>query len=112
MFACFFFLEEDGIRDTSVTGVQTCALPIYGGPRNGPPYPPTPGAPRRSRGTPRYSNRLLQTPRVERAEIHRRGGRSEERRVGKEWLECGPAPSQQKTIAEIEELKSIPYLTG
>src|SRR5437879_8318694 len=26
---CFFFLQaEDGIRDTSVTGVQTCALPI------------------------------------------------------------------------------------
>src|ERR1017187_9524804 len=24
----FFFQEEDGIRDTSVTGVQTCALPI------------------------------------------------------------------------------------
>src|SRR5437763_3045721 len=24
----FFFHEEDGIRDTSVTGVQTCALPI------------------------------------------------------------------------------------
>src|SRR5437879_12394998 len=26
---CFFFQAEDGIRDTSVTGVQTCALPIY-----------------------------------------------------------------------------------
>src|SRR5437879_11812768 len=25
---CFFFQAEDGIRDTSVTGVQTCALPI------------------------------------------------------------------------------------
>src|ERR1017187_8988297 len=37
----FFFQAEDGIRDTSVTGVQTCALPISaeancqgGGPRN------------------------------------------------------------------------------
>src|SRR5437762_2275483 len=31
MAACgpvFFFQAEDGIRDTSVTGVQTCALPI------------------------------------------------------------------------------------
>src|SRR5436189_1305293 len=27
----FFFQAEDGIRDTSVTGVQTCALPISGG---------------------------------------------------------------------------------
>src|SRR5690606_41052683 len=26
----FFFLAEDGIRDFHVTGVQTCALPIYG----------------------------------------------------------------------------------
>src|SRR5207237_7110077 len=25
---CFFFQAEDGIRDSSVTGVQTCALPI------------------------------------------------------------------------------------
>src|SRR6185503_10473398 len=27
----FFFQAEDGIRDVAVTGVQTCALPIYGG---------------------------------------------------------------------------------
>src|SRR5256885_4921915 len=26
----FFFQAEDGIRDYKVTGVQTCALPIYG----------------------------------------------------------------------------------
>src|SRR5207245_6300776 len=25
---CFFFQAEDGIRDATVTGVQTCALPI------------------------------------------------------------------------------------
>src|SRR5207249_7567266 len=25
----FFFRAEDGIRDRNVTGVQTCALPIY-----------------------------------------------------------------------------------
>src|SRR5260370_39901507 len=28
MFSFFFFQAEDGIRDSSVTGVQTCALPI------------------------------------------------------------------------------------
>src|SRR5437763_8199791 len=40
VYLCFFFFQaEDGIRDTSVTGVQTCALPIShahcraGGPR-------------------------------------------------------------------------------
>src|SRR5256885_9537999 len=26
---CFIFQAEDGIRDYKVTGVQTCALPIY-----------------------------------------------------------------------------------
>src|SRR5258707_9817368 len=26
----FFFQAEDGIRDIGVTGVQTCALPIFG----------------------------------------------------------------------------------
>src|SRR6476661_9079951 len=31
----FFFQAEDGIRDSSVTGVQTCALPISNAP-NGP----------------------------------------------------------------------------
>src|SRR2546425_3130261 len=29
MLAFFFFQAEDGIRDKLVTGVQTCALPIY-----------------------------------------------------------------------------------
>src|SRR5437879_6302562 len=35
----FFFQAEDGIRDTSVTGVQTCALPISST------SPPSPNAP-------------------------------------------------------------------
>src|SRR5256885_8324929 len=31
LYGCFFFFfqAEDGIRDYKVTGVQTCALPIY-----------------------------------------------------------------------------------
>src|SRR5437667_6454151 len=29
MTAVFFFQAEDGIRDRDVTGVQTCALPIW-----------------------------------------------------------------------------------
>src|SRR5207247_10380188 len=29
IFLCFFFQAEDGIRDPLVTGVQTCALPIF-----------------------------------------------------------------------------------
>ena len=34
-FLFFFFQAEDGIRDTSVTGVQTCALPISAATRIG-----------------------------------------------------------------------------
>src|SRR2546430_8034067 len=35
-YRCFFFQAEDGIRYLTVTGVQTCALPIYksSGPRS------------------------------------------------------------------------------
>src|SRR5688500_316528 len=29
LYVVFFFQAEDGIRDYKVTGVQTCALPIY-----------------------------------------------------------------------------------
>ena len=29
VFVVFFFQAEDGIRDDLVTGVQTCALPIW-----------------------------------------------------------------------------------
>src|SRR5256885_12904675 len=41
----FFFQAEDGIRDYKVTGVQTCALPIFGadperGARHAPHPPP------------------------------------------------------------------------
>src|SRR6266404_8773481 len=35
----FFFQAEDGIRDKLVTGVQTCALPIYAVDRNALPRP-------------------------------------------------------------------------
>src|SRR6266498_5449234 len=31
LFFFFFFQAEDGIRDADVTGVQTCALPIWRG---------------------------------------------------------------------------------
>src|SRR5437879_9739288 len=47
----FFFQAEDGIRDTSVTGVQTCALPIshHGGVERG--QVRLPQLPRRNLGT-------------------------------------------------------------
>src|SRR5256886_11341242 len=39
----FFFQAEDGIRDLTVTGVQTCALPISGIRPALPPRPSHPG---------------------------------------------------------------------
>src|SRR5262249_57895993 len=70
-FLCFFFFQaEDGIRDWSVTGVQTCALPISGGRLPAERAPATPAA---SRGPDRTFFCLAPRP-----------PRSEERRVGKE----------------------------
>src|ERR1022692_5178737 len=37
----FFFQAEDGIRDYKVTGVQTCALPIWIPPADWPPKTPS-----------------------------------------------------------------------
>src|SRR5438034_6504203 len=86
----FFFQAEDGIRDHCVTGVQTCALPIY--------------RPRRARarrrdvaGVPRASVAVRLAPgrwaEVRTAPDEARAwgwfaARSEERRVGKE-CRCG-----------------------
>src|SRR5437762_12857676 len=74
MFIIFFFFQaEDGIRDTSVTGVQTCALPIY------------PFLPRPRLGVVRVDGEAEVAGGVVGARAVARGGpRSEERRVGKE----------------------------
>src|SRR5262249_59200507 len=77
----FFFQAEDGIRDWSVTGVQTCALPILA-------LDPRCGA---------QGERLVQQgqlavlgrvgdfrSRADGGALRRHAGRSEERRVGKE----------------------------
>src|SRR2546427_6157198 len=88
----FFFQAEDGIRDLTVTGVQTCALPISAGHRRTCPRAPLLGRFLRNIGAmglvgQRHGNRkmgeeagtadsfLLRT---------RVRSRSEERRVGKE----------------------------
>src|SRR5690606_40245664 len=71
-----FFQAGDGIRDFHVTGVQTCALPISL--RNGATSPLRAVAANR-----RHRDRTRRA-RSERAASADRGGRSEERRVGKE----------------------------
>src|SRR5438309_9299002 len=96
----FFFQAEDGIRDRTVTGVQTCALPICKGHRRSDPR--ACAAARRSR--PLASSSCAEGEHGVAQALHEaltlaastqacgsspageRGGRSEERRVGKE---CG-----------------------
>src|SRR5258706_4420046 len=91
MVSFFFFQAEDGIRDWSVTGVQTCALPIFRAPdvtgflRNFTALSSVVSPPRASRS--RLSAwsrcrhvRSTDTVRAGTAPIRR----SEERRVGKE----------------------------
>src|SRR6266704_6134702 len=62
----FFFQAEDGIRDRNVTGVQTCALPIFELGRliapGLPPDPGMPGAP--GTGGPRQTQRVRRGERV------------------------------------------------
>src|SRR5262249_59359667 len=101
-----FFLEaEDGIGDWSVTGVQTCALPILlpvrrwaariAGPSSGPPpngqhcWSVTIGG----AGVPLHTRlfRWSWTVRLDYA-----GPRSEERRVGKEWRYRWSAGAEKK----------------
>src|SRR5207245_6740816 len=64
----FFFQAEDGIRDATVTGVQTCALPIFSSYRA---------------GETATSNGRASQPGAEPSGSARQS-RSEERRVGKE----------------------------
>src|SRR5690606_40466101 len=101
---CFFFQAEDGIRDFHVTGVQTCALPIW----------PHPGPRRAAKRRPRAPVALFvggehggaagdgaPAPRGR----ARAGARSEERRVGREWGAAGaPAhPNSTETRARRAE---------
>src|SRR2546421_7066210 len=87
----FFFQAEDGIRDLIVTGVQTCALPIFGQANNGPNPSPNVGM------VNSYAPSVYEVPRHpndiffnavnwadDQAEFSCIYNRSEERRVGKE----------------------------
>src|SRR5437867_5072307 len=95
----FFFQAEDGIRDRTVTGVQTCALPIF-------PYfqeaielfrtrlGTGPGKP-----TDEQLSELLQTAESAVSCLSRLK-RSEERRVGKECRSGGGTDHEKKKAKE------------
>src|SRR5439155_2789701 len=80
VFFFFFFQAEDGIRDGHVTGVQTCALPIFDS-RGGGRHRENRRAGARQRGAERAGRA--------RRRGHRVVARSEERRVGKEGRSRG-----------------------
>src|SRR5438128_1228231 len=80
MLIFFFFQAEDGIRDATVTGVQTCALPIS--PLAQSPAPGASGVPLNTTVTATFSKPM-------------NAARSEERRVGKECRSRW-APDQEK----------------
>src|SRR5947209_19415542 len=93
-YICFFFQAEDGIRDIGVTGVQTCALPIF----------------RVTTAllacmalalaaTPWLLNRLFTARELLGGAPGRDVERSEERRVGKE-CKSGASPDQSKKKTE------------
>src|SRR2546430_8775469 len=86
----FFFQAEDGIRDLTVTGVQTCALPIFDPAQllHTQVAKPLPFVGEVA-GHEKDQQDLDQLHRLERTEVDariaaRRSRRSEERRVGKE----------------------------
>src|SRR5260370_37265379 len=93
----FFFQAEDGIRDSSVTGVQTCALPISRC---------CAIAPVRVRSVAAVSSMMGS---LGRASPSSSPARSEERRVGKECRSrCSPyhykkKHTQQRTQVGVEE---------
>src|SRR5256885_12861075 len=86
----FFFQAEDGIRDYKVTGVQTCALPIFCPiriTRTSTMYIEKARTMRDGGSAMSSGDLLMATPLAGRSEppMTRRGcARSEERRVGKE----------------------------
>src|SRR5437868_15552244 len=77
-YSLLFFQAEDGIRDRNVTGVQTCALPIY------------------RRRPDRRPDRHVLAELLEDRPRSSRVWRSEERRVGKECRVRRPALHDKK----------------
>src|SRR5699024_10195588 len=119
------FQADDGIRDRNVTGVQTCALPIYGSAdrahRRAEGGSERRGDPRRCRGDDRR-------PADRAPALHRRLDRAGERagqRPASQWNPCGggclmndpkwldtPAITDQMWPATVETLLMTAWSTG
>src|SRR5688500_19861206 len=106
-FRHFFFQAEDGIRDYKVTGVQTCALPIWTRSAGGLRIIPTHGAGRelvaalaRGEAVALVADRVVAGAgaSVELFGAPTRLPRSEERRVGKESRGGGAAEGEKEKV--------------
>src|SRR5207245_8073705 len=103
-FQFFFFQAEDGIRDATVTGVQTCALPISNGASTVEARIAGFREALFSYGVPLEADSVQRLASITEAELKRMldsvrpEARSEERRVGKE---CRTSRAQ---IQEIEKI--------
>src|SRR5437879_13387596 len=96
----FFFQAEDGIRDTSVTGVQTCALPIWWR------WGTSPFSKMSCRSTIQNRHSSAGWGRGSRFTVSRTvcaDRRSEERRVGKEWRYRGAWEDEKEKREEKYE---------
>src|SRR5207247_5448136 len=106
-----FFQAEDGIRDPLVTGVQTCALPIWEGHGHGMGARWRRAAALSGHEPGRGEEHLLLRYRHGRAARHlgasaaavgHRKLRSEERRVGKEWRSRWVRQGSHKNVEDDE----------
>src|SRR5437867_13333911 len=100
----FFFQAEDGIRDRTVTGVQTCALPIFIAGLD----PRLSGTVCAScchlhRGAGTASAAALRRSACEGLKLER----SEERRVGKECSSRGAADEEKKKERESSAVGDV-----
>src|SRR3712207_7002607 len=92
----FFFQAEDGIRDIGVTGVQTCALPIW--PKNTVDMPPEPISRTSTNLPPRGFMDALRNPppRLDDLPAHR----------AREGLQCVLESQDRKSVVVGKECRS------
>src|SRR5688500_20386849 len=98
----FFFQAEDGIRDYKVTGVQTCALPIYSQLHwASQPHPLVPASERQRRSKTRTVPWRSEERRVGK-ESRARGGREHKRKkYGKKGRRVGPVGGERGRLRGV-----------